>query len=82
MKKLPEVNLNHESLYKMLMVHIRSKLLLTGIKLKMFSVLSEPKPSKDVAKTIGTSPRNTKAILDSLVAIDPKKRMVWTETRP
>jgi SAM-dependent methyltransferase len=70
MKKLPKVNLSYESLYKMLIVPIRSKLLLTGIELKVFDVLSESKPSKDVAKIIGTHPRNTKVFLDSLAAID------------
>jgi len=70
MKKLPEVNLSYEGLYKMLIAPIRSKLLLTGIELKVFNVLSEPKPSKDVAKAIGTHPRNTRVFLDSLAAID------------
>ena len=70
MKKLPEVTLSYEGLYKMLIAPIRSKLLLTGIELKVFNVLSEPKPSKDVASTIGTHPGNTRAFLDSLTAID------------
>jgi predicted O-methyltransferase YrrM len=70
MKKLPEMNLSYEVLYKMLITSIRSKLLLTGIELKVFNVLSEPKSSKDVAKAIGTHSRNTKVFLDSLVAVD------------
>jgi hypothetical protein len=70
MKKLPEVNLSSESLYKMLIAPIRSKLLLTGIELKVFDMLSAPKPSKDVAKAIGTHPGNTKVFLDGLAAID------------
>jgi len=70
MKKLPEVNLSYEDLTKMLIAPIRSKLMLTGIELKVFNVLSEPKPSEDVAKAIGTHPRNTRVFLDSLVAID------------
>ncbi len=70
MKKLPEVNLTYENLYMMLIVPIRTKLLLTDIELKVFNVLSEPKPSEDVAKTLGTHPRNTRFFLDSLAAID------------
>ena len=70
MKKLPRVNLSYESLYQMLIVPIHSKLLLTGIELKVFNVLSEPKPSKDVAKAIGTHPRNTRVFLDSLAAVN------------
>ena len=70
MKKLPRVNLSYESLYQMLIVPIHSKLMLTGIELKVFNVLSEPKPSKDVAKAIGTHPRNTRVFLDSLAAVN------------
>ena len=70
MKKLPEVDLNYESLYEMLTAPIRSKLLLTGIELKVFNVLSKPKQSKDVANTIDTHPSNTRLFLDSLVAMD------------
>ncbi len=70
MKKLPEVNLSYKGLYKMLDAPIRSKLLLTGIELKVFNVLSEPKSSKDVANTIGTHLNNTRVFLDSLAAID------------
>jgi len=70
MKKLPEVNLTYENLYMMLIAPIRSQLLLTGIELKVFNVLSEPKSSEDVAKTLGTHPRNTRVFLDSLAAID------------
>jgi len=70
MKKLPEVNLSYKGLFKMLDAPIRSKLLLTGIELKVFNVLSEPKLFKYVAKTIGTHPSNTRVFLDSLVAID------------
>jgi SAM-dependent methyltransferase len=43
---------------------------LTGIELKVFNVLSELKPPKDVARIIGTHPSNTRVFLDSLVAID------------
>jgi len=70
MKKLPEVNLSYESLSKMLIAPIRSKLLLTGIELKVFNYLSEPTSADAVAKTIGTHPRNTRVFLNSLVAID------------
>ena len=57
MKKLPEVTLSYEDLSKILIAPIRSKLLLTGIELKVFNVLSEPQTSNDVAKAIGTHPR-------------------------
>ena len=70
MKKLPEVNLSYEGLCKMLIAPIRSKLLLTSIELKVFNELSEPRSAEDVAKAIGTHPRNTGVFLDSLAAID------------
>jgi hypothetical protein len=70
MKKLPEVNLTYENLYMMLIAPIRSQLLLTGIELKVFNELFEPKSSEDVAKALGTHPRNTRVFLDSLAAID------------
>ena len=70
MKKLPEVNQSYEDLFKMLFAPIRSKLLLTGIELKVFNQLSEPKPADAVAQALGTHPRITEVFLDSLTAID------------
>ena len=70
MKKLPEVNLDYAGLYGMLIAPIRSALLLTGIKLKVFNQLSEPKLADAVAKAIGTHPKNTRVFLDGLASID------------
>jgi hypothetical protein len=42
MKKLPEVKESFGALYQMLIAPIKSKLLLTGIELKVFNHLSEP----------------------------------------
>jgi predicted TPR repeat methyltransferase len=70
MKKLPEINQSYEGLFNMLIAPTRSKLLFTGIELKVFNVLSERKSSKDVAEAIGTHPSNTKVFLDGLAAID------------
>jgi len=68
MKKLPEVNISFGELYKMLVAPIKSKLLLTGIELKVFNQLSEPKSADAVAETIGTHPGNTGLFLDGLAA--------------
>ena len=54
----------------MLFAPIRSKLLLTGIELKVFNQLSEPKSADAVAQVLGTHPRTTAAFLNSLTAID------------
>ena len=74
MKKLPEVNLDYAGLYTMLIAPIRSALLLTGIELKVFNQLSEPKSADAVAKAIGTHPKNTRVFLNGLASIDLLKK--------
>jgi len=68
MKKLPEINVTFNELYRILSGPVQSKLLLTGIELKVFNHLSEPKSSDDVAKAIETHPENTRLFLDGLAA--------------
>ena len=70
MKKLLEVNVNFEDLYRMLVAPIRSKLMLTGIELNVFNHLGEPKSAEAVAEAIGTHPENTRLFLDGLAASD------------
>ena len=70
MKKLPEVSYSFEELYRMLVAPIKSKLLLTGIELKIFYHLSEPRSAEAVAKAIGAHPENTRLFLDGLAASD------------
>jgi predicted O-methyltransferase YrrM len=66
MKKLPEVNVSFEELYRMLIAPIRSKLLLTGIELRVFNQLSEPKTADVVGEAIGAHLGNTRLFLDGL----------------
>lgn len=68
MKKLPEINESFGELYRMLIGPIKSKLLLTGIELRVFNHLSEPSSAEAVARTIGAHPENTRLFLDSLTA--------------
>jgi SAM-dependent methyltransferase len=68
MNKLPEINVSFNALYQILSGPIQSKLLLTGIELKVFNHLSEPRSSDDVAKAIETHPENTRLFLDGLAA--------------
>ncbi|NAS89126.1 hypothetical protein C4E24_05245 [ANME-1 cluster archaeon AG-394-G21] len=68
MKKLPEVNVSFEDLYRMLIAPIKSKLLLTGIELKVFDQLSEQRSAEAVAEALGTHPENTRLFLDGLAA--------------
>ena len=70
MKKLPEVNVRFEHLHRMLNAPIKSKLLLTGIELKVFNYLSEPMSADAVAEVIGTHPEDTRLFLDGLAASD------------
>ena len=70
MKKLPEVNVSFEELYRMLLGPIKSKLLLAGIELGVFNQLSEPRSAEAVAKTLSTHPVNTRLFLDGLAASD------------
>jgi len=70
MMKLPEVSVSYESLVRISIGPIQSKLFLTGIELKVFNQLSEPKSADAVAKAVGTHPRNTEVFLDGLAAMD------------
>jgi hypothetical protein len=70
MKQLPEVNTSFENLYEMLLGPIQSKLMLTGIEMKVFNHLSEPKSADAVAEAIGSHPQNTRLFLDGLAACD------------
>ena len=73
-KNLPEVDISFRDLHRMYIASIRSKLMLTGIELKVFNQLSKPKSAEAVAQAIGTNPRNTELFLNSLVAIDLLKK--------
>ncbi|MDQ1280728.1 MAG: hypothetical protein QG670_1991 [Thermoproteota archaeon] len=76
MKKIPEVNQSIEDLF-MLSASIRSKLLLTGIELKVFNQLLKPMSADVVAKAIGTHLRNMEGFLDGLTAIDLLQKKNW-----
>jgi len=68
--QLPELEIDYGELYRMIFFPIRSKLLLTGIELKIFNYLSDPTSAEEVAKTIEAHPRNMSLFLDGLAAID------------
>jgi predicted O-methyltransferase YrrM len=68
MKEFPKVDISYKNLYHILMGQVRSKLLLTAIELKVFSCLTEAKPSAEVARLTGGDPGNTRFFLDGLAA--------------
>ncbi len=70
MDKFPDVGLNFGPLYKLPILPFYTKLLYTGIELKVFNYLSEFKTSDAVAQAIGTHKENTRCFLNGLVAID------------
>jgi len=82
MKQLPEVNASFEDLYGMLLGPIKSKLLLTGIELRVFNHLSEPKSADAVAEVIGSHPENTRLFLDGLTVCNliTKKNDMYRNT--
>ena len=71
--KLPKLDMGYGELYGMIFSPIRSKLLLTGIELKVFNYLSDPVSAEEVAHTIDAHPRNMSLFLDGLAAIN----LVW-----
>jgi len=67
---LPEVNLSIEPLTRILYGAIPTKLLLTGVELKVFSHLTEPRSAESLARRISSHPEKTQLFLDGLVAND------------
>lgn len=70
MENLLEVDVSFKGLYRILIEPIKSKLLLTGIELKIFNHLTEPNTANDVAEAIGAHQENTRLFLDGLAASD------------
>jgi hypothetical protein len=62
--------MDYRELFNMRFSPIRSKLLLTGIELKVFNYLSNPVNAIEVAQSIDAHPRNLSLFLDALAAID------------
>jgi SAM-dependent methyltransferase len=68
--KLPQVDLNFLDLYKLVISPIKTNLLLAGIKLRVFDLLSDHRSAEDVAEILKTHPENTRTLLDGLAAFD------------
>lgn len=72
--ELPKLDTDYGELYRLIFSPIRSKLLLTGIELKVFNYMSDPVSAEEVAQTIDAHPRNMSLFLDGLAAIDLVKK--------
>jgi SAM-dependent methyltransferase len=68
--QLPELDNDFEALYRMIFSPIRTKLLLTGIELKVFNYMSDHVSAGDLAQTLGAHPGNMSLLLDGLASID------------
>ena len=65
---LPEIDISPEKLYRMCFAAVQSKLLIAGIRLKVFNRLSEPKTAQQAAASIGSHTENTMLLLNGLAA--------------
>jgi SAM-dependent methyltransferase len=74
--ELPKLDMDYGALYRMIFSPIRSKLLLTGIELKVFNYMFDPVSAEEVAQTIDAHPRNMSLFLDGLAAIDLVQKKV------
>jgi len=70
MKPLPQVTEDFTELYDLISAQIRAKLMMAGLELKIFNVLTDFKPAAEVARGIGAHPENTRRFLDGLAMID------------
>ncbi|MDM8521769.1 methyltransferase [Desulfococcaceae bacterium HSG8] len=70
MKHLPDINEDFTGLYQMVIAPIRTKLMMTGLDLKIFNHLSEFISAGAVAQIMNIHPGNTKRFLDGLSMID------------
>jgi SAM-dependent methyltransferase len=72
--KLPQVDLSFIELYQLVIAPIKSRLMLTGIELEVFDLLSEARSAEYVAKILGTHTENTRIFLDGLASFDLLKK--------
>jgi predicted O-methyltransferase YrrM len=68
MKSFPQLTLDFDPLIHILYGAMPAKLLLTAIKLNVFSHLTEALTADSLAHRIGTHPENTRVLLDALAA--------------
>jgi len=70
MMKLPSTPLEYSGLYQILSGPIKTRLMMTGIELKIFNLLEPFRSAEDVARDIGTHHENTRRFLDAVATID------------
>ncbi|MCP4552934.1 MAG: methyltransferase [Bacteroidetes bacterium] len=68
MKKLPMLNQGFENFNKLFFESIRKDLMMTGIELKIFNLLSKSMTAEAIARSLSTDLQNTIHFLDGLTA--------------
>lgn len=70
MTSLPETSMAYGKLFQLLMGPVKARLMMTGIELRIFNLLTSFGTTEDVARDIGAHPGNIRRFLDALVTID------------
>lgn len=70
MKHLPDITQSWEDIHHVVMGDIQSYILVTAIKLKVFDALAEEATAEEIAKKMGSHPRNTELFLNALAGMD------------
>jgi len=69
MEELSKIDVSLGPLHEMWIMPVRSKVMMTGIGLKIFNLLTEPKTSDALAKDIDSHAGNTRIFLDTLAGM-------------
>ena len=70
MEGLSKIAISLGPLYEMWVMPVRSKVMMTGIELKIFNLLTEPKTAEGVAQELRSHTGNTRIFLDTLAGMD------------
>jgi hypothetical protein len=73
-KKISDLNISFRPLWDLVYQSVKTNLLISGVNLGVFNVLTDWKDSKEVAELIKGHPENTSALLDALASIDLIKK--------
>ncbi len=70
MNQLPAATMDYRELYQIVTGPVKTRLMMTGIELRVFKRLETFRSAEDVARELDAHPENTRCFLDALVTID------------
>ncbi len=70
MNQLPAATMDYGELYQIVTGPVKTRLMMTGIELKIFNRLETFRSAEEVARELDAHPENTRCFLDALVTID------------